>query len=98
MSRRYIDSGALQVLVDDRPQYRSRVRHNHECLAPQVLWTDSFERRETVITRQDHHQWLLDKNTVSQLWHTSLPSEKGHIDFSFRQAVRKQRGVLARDH
>src|SRR5882762_5633446 len=42
MSRRDIDSGALQVLVDDRPQYGSRVRHNHECLAHQILRTDAL--------------------------------------------------------
>jgi len=93
-----IDSGSLQVLVDDRPQHRSRVRNNHEFLSHQVLRTDGFQRGETVITRQDHYQRLLDENTVRQLWHAFFPSEEGHIDFSFRQAVRKQRGVLTRYH
>ena len=53
MSRCDIDSRALQVLVDDRPQYRSGVRHNHECLAHQILWTDGFE--STVQRAQFEH-------------------------------------------
>src|SRR5277367_735468 len=40
VSRRDIDSRSLQVIVDDRTQYRSRMRHNHECFACQVLRTD----------------------------------------------------------
>jgi hypothetical protein len=30
------DSGALQVIIDDYTQYRSRARHGHECLAHQI--------------------------------------------------------------
>ena len=33
VSRRDIDSGPLEVLVDDPAQYWGRVRHGHECLA-----------------------------------------------------------------
>src|SRR5260370_195164 len=93
MSRRDIDCGALQVLVDDRPQYGSRVRHNHECLAHQILRTDGFEGCETVVTGQNHHQGLLDKNTVRQLRHTSLPPKKRPIDFSLPYTLRTHREV-----
>src|SRR5882757_276955 len=97
MSRRDIDPGALQVLLDDRPQHRSRIRHNHECLAHQILWTDGFERCETMITRQNHHQWLLDENTVRQLWHASFPPEKCHIDFPPSDASRHGSGKCSFD-
>jgi NAD(P)-dependent dehydrogenase (short-subunit alcohol dehydrogenase family) len=40
-----------------------------------------------VVNGQNHHQGLLDENTVGQLWHAFFPPKKGRIDFSFRQAV-----------
>src|SRR5215469_239973 len=52
VSGRDIDSGPLQVIIDDSPQYRSRVGHRHEGLAHQFAWTDGFERRERVVARQ----------------------------------------------
>src|SRR4029077_16435853 len=98
MSWRDIDSGPLEVIVDDHTQYRSRVRHNHKCLAHQIPRTDGFERSEMVVIRQDHHQRLLDEKTERQPWETSFPSKKSCVDFSFRKAVRKQRGVLTQYH
>src|SRR6266849_9280083 len=98
MLRRDIDSGPLQVIVDDHTQFRSRARHAHEFLALYIPRTDDLERSETVVTRQDHHQGLLDENTVSQPWHPFFPSKKSCIDSSLRKAVRKQRGVLTRYH
>src|SRR5580658_3729549 len=98
VSWRDVDSGLLQVIVDDLTQYRSRVRHGHEYLAYQILRTDGFERSETVITGQDHHQRLLDEKTERQPWHSLFPSKKSCIDFSFRKTVRKRRGILTRYH
>src|SRR5260370_9729578 len=98
MLRRDIDSGALQVIVDDHTQYRSRVRHGYECLAHQIPRTDGLERSETVVTRQDHNQGLLDEKTKRQLWHSSFPPKKVRIDFSFPQAVRNQRPIVTRYH
>ena len=95
---RDIDSGPLQIIVDDHAKDGSRVRHGHECLAHQILRTDGFEGCETVVTRQNHHQGLLDEKTVRQLWHTSFPPKKRGIDFSFRKAVREQWRVLTRYH
>jgi hypothetical protein len=51
-----------------------------------------------VVIRQDHHQRLLDEKTERQPWETSFPSKKSCVDFSFRKAVRKQRGVLTQYH
>src|SRR6202043_2561814 len=95
---RDIDSRSLQVIVDDRTQYRSGMRHNHECFACQILRTDRFKRGETVVTRQDHHQRLLHEKTERQVWHRSFLSKKSGIDFSFREALSKQRGILTRYH
>src|SRR6267143_4669608 len=81
---RDIDSGALQVIVDDHTQYRSRVRHGHECLAHQIPRTDGLERSETVVTRQDHHQRLLDERTERQLRHALFTSKKSCIPCPFR--------------
>src|SRR5690348_3035918 len=94
VSGRNLDSGALQKVVDDCTQYRSRVGHRYEGRARQILCTDGFQRSETVIARQDHHQGLLDEKTERQVWQPLLPSKKSHIELSFRKAIRKQRRVL----
>src|SRR5580692_8584393 len=98
VSWRDVDLGALQVIVDDYAQNRSRVGHGHEGLAHEIPWTDGCERSETVVARQNHHQGLLDENPVRQLWHPSFPSKKGSIDFSLRKPIRQQGRVLARYH
>src|SRR6202035_5348198 len=98
VSRRDIDSGAPQVIVDDRTQYRGCVRHDHEWLAREIPRTDGLERCKTVVTRQDHDQRLLDENTVSQPWHPFFPSKKSCIDFSLCKAIREPWGVLTRYH
>src|SRR5579872_5808066 len=98
MFRADVDPGTLQVFINDRAKYRRRVRHSDERLSYQVARADGLEGRKAMVTRQNHHQRLLDENTVSKLWHTTFPSKKRRIDFPFRQAVRKQRRVLARYH
>src|ERR1700686_4775488 len=98
VSWRDIDSRSLQVIVDDRTQYRSRMRHNHECFACQVLRTDRFKRGETVVTRQDHNKRLLHEKTERQVWHRSFLSKKSGIELSFRKSLRKWRGILTRYH
>src|SRR5258708_30841255 len=98
VSWRDVDSGALQIIVDDTAEYRSRLRHGHECLAHQILRADGLKRSETVVTRHDHYQGLLDERTERQVWRLFFLSKKGRIDFSFRKAVRKQRALLTRDH
>src|SRR6266446_4339728 len=95
---RDIDSGPLQVLVDDHAQYRSRVRRGHECLPYQLPRTDGFERSEMVVTRQDHYQGLLDEKTECQVWQPSFPSKKSRIDGSLRKGIREARRVLTRNH
>src|SRR5438034_1999645 len=35
-----VNTGPAQVIVDDLPRYRSRVRHGDEGLAHDVLWID----------------------------------------------------------
>src|SRR6202045_4573468 len=96
--RRDMDPGALQVIVNHHTQNRSCIRRDHECLAHKIPWTDGLERSETVVTRQDHHQGLLDKSAEREVWHRSFLSKKSSIDFPFRKALRKQRGVLTRYH
>jgi hypothetical protein len=98
VSWRDIDSGPLQVIVDDHTQYRSRVRHGHECLAYEIPRTDCFERSETVVTGQDYHQGLFDEKTERQVWHPSFPSKKSCIDCSLQKCIREQRRVLTRNH
>src|SRR6266851_7744058 len=98
VSWRDIDSGPLQVIVDDRSQYRSRARNNHECLPYQIPRADGFERSEMVVTRQDHYQRLFHEKTERQVWHCSFLSKKSGVDFSFRKALSKYRGVLTRYH
>src|SRR6202171_4511175 len=98
VSWRDIDSGPLQVIVDDHTQYWSGVRHGHECLAYQIPRTDGFERSETVVARQDHHQWLFDEKAERQVWHPSFPSKKSCIDCSLHKCTREQRRVLTRYH
>src|SRR5271156_3293634 len=93
-----IDSGSLQVLINDGTQYRSRVRNNHECLACEIPRTDGLERSETVVARQDHHEGLLHQEAERQSWHPLFPPKKSCIDFSLRQAVREARRVLTRYH
>ena len=67
-----IDSGSLQVIVDDHAQYRCCVRHVHECLAHQIPRTDGFECGEAVVVRQDHHQGLFNEKMELQVWHPSF--------------------------
>src|SRR5260221_6346356 len=74
------------------------MRHNHEWFACQILRTDGFKRGETVVTRQDHHQRLLHEKTEREVWHCSFLSKKSGVDFSFRKALSKYRGVLTRYH
>src|SRR5229473_2159612 len=95
VSWRDFDSGPLQVIVDHPTQHRSRVRHGHECLTHQILGTDGFKRSETVVTRQDHDQGLLDEKAERQVWRPLFPAKKGRIDFSLRKPIRKQWRVLA---
>src|SRR5271168_2023194 len=95
---RDVDPRTFQVLVNERAKHRGSLRHGHESLALQICWTDGFEGCKSVVARQNHHQRLLHENTISQLWHTTLPPKKRRVDFSFRQALRKQRRVLARYH
>lgn len=42
----------------------------------------------------NHHQGLLDQNAIRQFGHAFFASQKSCIDFSFCEAVRKQRRVL----
>src|SRR5438445_5175915 len=51
-----------------------------------------------VVTRQDHHQGLLDEKTERQVWHPSFPSKKSGIDCSLQKCIREQRRVLTRNH
>ena len=51
VSWRDIDSRSLQVIVDDRTQYRSRTGHNHECLACYIPRTDRFKCSESKAAR-----------------------------------------------
>jgi serine/threonine-protein kinase RsbW len=98
VSRRNLNSGALQVIVYHPAQHRSSVRNNHECLAHKISRADGLERGEFVVTRQDHHQRLLDEEAKRQLWHASFPTKNGRIDFPFRKVLREQRRVLTRYH
>src|SRR5437870_2605708 len=41
-----LNAGPPQVIVDDHPQYWSRIRHADECLARDVLWIDRLMRSE----------------------------------------------------
>ena len=45
--------GPLQVIVDDDPQCRRRVRYRREGFAHDVPRIDGLTRRETMIARQD---------------------------------------------
>src|SRR5271156_1381222 len=98
VSRLNIDSGPPQIIVDDRTQYRSRVRNDHECLAREIPWTDGLERSETVVTWQDHHERLLHQETECQPRHAFFAPKKSGIDFSLRKSVREQGRILARYH
>src|ERR1700730_8108071 len=60
--------------------------------------TDGCERSEMVVTRQDHHQGLLDEKAERQVWHPSFPSKKSCIDCSLHKCTREQRRVLTRYH
>src|ERR1043166_1527591 len=51
-----------------------------------------------MVTRQDHHQGLLDEKTERQVWHSSFPSKKSCIDGPFQKCIREQRRVLTRYH
>mgnify|MGYP001455962325 CR=1 FL=1 len=44
VNRRDIDSGSLQVSVDDHAKRRSRVRDAEECFAHEILGIDGVER------------------------------------------------------
>ena len=98
MGRFDIEAGPLQVVVDDRAQDRSGVRHAHEWFTHQVLGIDGFERGETVVARQHHHQRLLDEKAVRQVWHPVFPSKKSRIELSFRKGIGEQRRVLTGYH
>src|SRR5882724_11778682 len=51
-----------------------------------------------VVTRQDHHQGLLDEKTERQVWQPSFPSKKSCIDGSLYKGTRELRRVLTRNH
>src|SRR5713226_7942480 len=59
---------------------------------------DGFERSEMVVTRQDHHQGLLDEKTERQVRQPSFPSKKSCIDCSLQKVIREPRRVLTRYH
>src|SRR2546428_6839088 len=54
-----VNAGPPQVIVDDHPQYWSRIRHADEFLARDVLWIDRLVRSEAVIAWEyDHERFL----------------------------------------
>src|SRR5260370_16611903 len=98
VSWRDIDSGPLQVIVDDHTQHWSRVRHRHECLTRKICRINGFELSKTVVARQDHNQGLFDEKTKYYAWRLLFPSKKSCIDSSLHKGARELRRVLTRNH
>jgi len=63
VSWRDIDSGPLQVIVENHTR-TGAVSDTVTNVSPR---TDGFAHSETVVTRQDHHQGLLDEKPARQV-------------------------------
>src|SRR4029450_2743303 len=91
------NAGAPQVIVDDHPQYGSRVRHADECLARDVLWIDRLERSEAGIGGQHEHERCLGYKLECQTGCLCFWSEERHVELAPHESPRELWGILAGD-
>src|SRR6266481_5365227 len=90
-----VNAGPLQILVDDHPQYWSRVRHADECLARDVSWIDRLIRSEAVITWQHDLERFLGDELEHQIGGLRFWSEERHVELAPHESTREVRGILA---
>src|SRR5438067_6514992 len=92
-----VNAGPLQILVDDHPQYWSRIRHADECLAGDVLWIDRLMRSEAVIAWQYDHERFLGQELERQTGCLRFWSEEGYVELAPHKSTREVRRILAGD-
>src|SRR5437879_2595417 len=92
-----VNTGPPQVIVDDLPRYRSRVRHGDEGLAHDVLWIDHLVRSEAVIAWQHDDEGFRCDDLEHQISCPCFSSEERHVELASDKSIREVGRILAGD-
>src|SRR2546428_11090026 len=91
-----VNAGPPQVIVDDHPQYWSRIRHADECLARDVVWIDRLMRSEAEIAWLYDHAQVPGEEVEHQIGFPPFSLEENHVELAPHPSTREVRGILAR--
>ena len=80
---------SLQIVIDDDPQRRRRVRHADKRLAHDFARVDGLMRGEPVVARQDDDERLLGDQPVRQIGRLRLRPQEGHVELAPHERVGK---------
>src|SRR5947209_4676687 len=93
--RNDIQAGPLQVVLDDNPRGRGRLRRYDECFAHDLSQLDGVMRGKAVVAGEHDDERLRNHTPVNQLVRPLFrPHERG-VEPAPRQVVSEVRGILA---